>query len=244
MKESICARRPSAGSTNGSRGSTTGITNEPPITLAPENTTNLSSSALIPVNSLPLSDTVTNTYFLNGSTLSTVSPLPNAKVKKLPPTTGFLFVLRPLLKAVGADDNTLLEEVFSVNAILNSGAISIVNPKILTSADGGANRAQFTGATLATDLNVVGTPRCHLVVSAAKSNAYYYVQILEHTAKGKTQLITRGAFKDHTANPSTPHAIDFSTFTMNHTFPAGARFCSGSAAAITPSSCPTSTNPP
>ena len=47
------------------------------------------------------------------------------------------------------------------------------------------------------------------------------MQILEHTAKGKTQLITRGAFKDHTANPSTPHAIDFSTFTMNHTFPAG-----------------------
>ena len=203
------------------KGIDNGITNEPPITLAPENTTNWSSSALIPVNSLPLSDTVTNTYFLNGSTLSTVSPLPNAKVKKLPPTTGFLFVLRPLLKAVGADDNTLLEEVFSVNAILNSGAISIVNPKILTSADGGANRAQFTGATLATDLNVVGTPRCHLVVSAAKSNAYYYVQILEHTAKGKTQLITRGAFKDHTANPSTPHAIDFSTFTMNHTFPAG-----------------------
>ena len=202
------------------KGIDTGITNEPPITLAPENTTNWSSSALIQVRSLPLSGTVTNTYFLNGSTLSTVSPPAKAKIKKLPPTTGFLFVLRPLLNAVGADDNTLIESIFSVNAILNSGATSILDSKIFTKADGGANRAQFTSATLPADLNVVGAPSCHLIVSATKSNAWYYVQILEHTPKGKTQLITRGAFKDHTANPSTPHAIDFSTFTVNHTFQA------------------------
>ena len=49
------------------------------------------------------------------------------------------------------------------------------------------------------------------------------MQILEHTAQGKTQLITRGAFKDHTANPSAPHAIDFSPFTVNHTFRAGSQ---------------------
>ncbi|MGA2603316.1 MAG: CocE/NonD family hydrolase [Verrucomicrobiia bacterium] len=205
------------------KGIDTGITNEPLVTLAPENTTNWSGNALIQVSSLPLSGTVTNTYFLNGSTLSTVSPAPNGKVKKLPPSTGFLFVLRPLLRAVGADDNTLMESILSVNAILNSDAGSILNSKIFTKPDGGANRARFTSATLPADLNVVGSPSCHLIVSAGKSNAYYYVQILEHPAKGKTQLITRGAFKDHTANPATPHAIDFSPFTVNHTFRAGSQ---------------------
>jgi len=205
------------------KGIDTGITNEPPVTLAPENTTNWSNNALIQVSRLPLSGTVTNTYFLNGPRLSTVSPAANGKVKKLPPSTGFFFVLRPLLRAVGADDNTLIESLVSVNAILNSGATSILDPKIFTKADGGAKRARFTSATLPADLNVVGSPSCHLIVSAGHSNAYYYVQILEHPAKGKTQLIARGAFKDHTDNPSTPHAIDFSPFTVNHTFRAGSQ---------------------
>jgi len=191
--------------------------------LAPENTTNWSSNALIEASSLPLSGTVTNTYFLNGPTLSTVSPAASAKVKKLPASTSFLLVLRPLLHAVGADDNTLIESIASVNAILNSGAGSILDPKIFTKTDGGANRARFTSATLPADLNVVGSPGCHLIVSTGHSNAYYYVQILEHTASGKTQLITRGAFKDHTNNPSTPHPIDFSPFTVNHTFRAGSQ---------------------
>ena len=201
----------------------TGITNEPPVTLAPENTANWSSNALVQVSGLPLTGTVTNTYFLNGSLLSTVSPAANVKPKKLPPSTGFLFVLRPLLRAVGADDNTLMESVFSVSAILNSGAAGILDPRIMTKADGGAKRARFLTATLPAELNVVGSPSCHLIVSAGQSNAYYYVQILEHTVQGKTQLITRGAFKDHAANPSTPHAIDFSPFAVNHTFRAGSR---------------------
>ena len=205
------------------KGIDTGITNEPPVTLAPENTTSWSSNALIQASSLPLSGTVTNTYFLNGPTLSTVSPAANAKVKKLPASTGFLLVLRPLLHAVGADDNTLIESIVSVNAILNSGAGSILDPKIFTKTDSGANRARFISATLPAGLNVVGSPGCHLIVSTGHSNAYYYVQILEHTASGKTQLITRGAFKDHTANPSIPHAIDFSPFTVNHTFRTGSQ---------------------
>jgi predicted acyl esterase len=205
------------------KGIDTGITNEPPVTLAPEDTTTWSSNALLQASSLPLVGTITNTYFLNGTLLSSVSPAANAKVKKLPPSTGFLFVLRPLLRAVGADDNTLIESIVSVNAILNSDASGILDPRIFTRADGGANRARFTSATLPADLNVVGSPSCHLIVSAGRSKAYYYVQILEHTAQGKTLLITRGAFKDHTASPSTPHAIDFSPFTVNHTFRAGSQ---------------------
>ena len=147
------------------KGVDTGITNESPVTLAPENTANWSSNALIQVNGLPLSGAVTNTYFLNGALLSAVSPAANAKAKKLSPSTGFLFVLRPLLRAVGADDITLIESVASVNAILNSGATSILEPNIFTKTDGGANRARFTSVTLPADLNVVGPPLCHLIVS-------------------------------------------------------------------------------
>ncbi len=167
------------------------------------------------------SGTITNTYFLNGKFLSATSPAATVKPKKLSPTTGFLFVLNPLLHALGEDDNTLIDSIISVNAIINRGATSILDPKIFTKADNNARRTRFTSATLPAALNVVGTPQCHLIVSASHSNAYYYAQILEHTAKGKTQLITRGAFKDHTASPSTPHAIDFPIFSVNHTFQAG-----------------------
>ena len=203
------------------KGIDNGITNEPPVTFAPESTLNWSSNALVQSDALPLAGTITNTYFLNGKTLSATSPATTLKPNKLSPSTGFLFVLNPLLRAVGADDNTLIDSIISVNAIINSGATSILDPKIFTKADNNAQRVRFTGATLPAALNVVGTPQCHLIVSASHSNAYYYAQILERTAKGKTQLITRGAFKDHTSSPSTPHAIDFPIFSVNHTFQAG-----------------------
>jgi predicted acyl esterase len=197
------------------------ITNEPPVTFAPENTLNWSTNALVQSADLPLSGTTTNTYFLNGTSLSTTSPAATVKAKKLSPSNGFLFVLTPLLHAVGADDNTLITSLISVNAILNSGATSLLDSKILTKADNGAKRVRFAGEMLPAALNVVGTPQCHLIVSASHSNAYYYAQILEKPAKGKTVLITRGAFKDHSSTPSTPHTIDFPIFSVNHTFQAG-----------------------
>ncbi len=203
------------------KGIDNGITNEPPVTFAPENTLNWSSSALVQSDTLPLSGTITNTYFLSGTTLSATSPAANVKPKKLSPSSGFLFILNPLLHAVGADDNTLIKSIISVNAILNSGATSLLDPKIFTKADNGASRVRFTGNALPAVLNVVGTPQCHLIVSATHSNAYYYAQILEKPAKGKIVLVTRGAFKDHSSSPNTPHAIDFPIFSMNHTFPAG-----------------------
>jgi predicted acyl esterase len=193
------------------------------VTFAPENTLNWSSNALVQTDSLPLASTITNTYFLNGKILSAASPAATVKPKKLSPSTGFLFVLKPLLHALGADDNTLIDSIISVNAIINSGATSILDPKIFTKADNNAQRVRFTGATLPAALNVVGTPQCHLIVSASHSNAYYYVQILEHPSKGKIQLVTRGAFKDHSSTPSTPHAIDFPIFSVNHTFQAGSQ---------------------
>jgi predicted acyl esterase len=143
------------------------------------------------------------------------------KPKKLSPSNGFLFALTPLLHAVGVDDDTLIESIISVNAILNSGATSILDSKIFTKADNNVQKVRFTSATLPAALNVVGTPQCHLIVSASRSNAYYYAQILEKPAKGKTLLITRGAFKDHTSTSSTPHVIDFPIFSVNHTFQAG-----------------------
>ena len=203
------------------KGIDNGITNEPLVTFAPENTLNWSSSALVQSDTLPLAGTITNTYFLNGTTLSATNAAANVKPRKLSPSNGFLFVLTPLLHAVGADDNTLIESIISVNAILNSGATSILDPKIFTKADNGAKRIRFTSETLSAALDVVGTPQCHLIVSASRSNAYYYVQILEHPAKGKIQLVTRGAFKDRSSTPSTPHAIDFPIFSVNHTFQAG-----------------------
>jgi predicted acyl esterase len=203
------------------KGIDNGITNEPPVTFAPENTANWSSNALVQSDTLPLSGTITNTYFLNGKILSTTSPATTVNPKKLSPSTGFLFALTPLLHAVGADDNTLIDSIISVNAILNSGATSILDSKIFTKADSNAQKVRFTGAALPATLNVVGTPQCHLIVSASRSNAYYYAQILEKPAKGKTLLVTRGAFKDHTSSPSTPHVIDFPIFSVNHTFQVG-----------------------
>jgi predicted acyl esterase len=205
------------------KGINNGITNEPPVTFAPENTANWSSSALVQSDTLPLVGTSTATYFLNGLTLSATSPAANVKPKKLSPSSGFFFALTPLLHAIGADDNTLIESIISVNAILNSGATSIVDPKIFTKADNGAKRVRFLSGMLPAALNVVGTPQCHLIVSASRSNAYYYVQILERPVRGKMQLVTRGAFKDHTSSPSAPHTIDFPIFSVNHTFPAGSR---------------------
>ena len=203
------------------KGIDNGITNEPPVTFAPENTLNWSSNILVQSDALPLAGTITNTYFLSGKTLSATSPTTTAKPGKLSPSNGFLFILNPLLRALGEDDNTLIESLISVNAILNSGATDILDPRIFTKTDNSAKRVRFTGKKLSAALNVVGTPQCHLIVSATHSNAYYYAQILEKPAKGKTVLITRGAFKDHSSTPTTPHTIDFPIFSVNHTFQPG-----------------------
>ena len=57
-------------------------------------------------------------------------------------------------------------------------------------------------------------------VSSKKKNAYYYMQMAE-TGKNKVTMITRGAFKDTTADPTVPHLIQFSPFGINHVFAAG-----------------------
>ncbi len=203
------------------KGVDTGILTEPPVTIAPEDTKEWSLGALIQTNDIPMAGTVTNTYFFNGVLLSPTKPATAAKFKKLPPTTRFLFVLDPLLHAVGADNSGFINEVFSVNAIFNSNVGDILDEKVFTKQDTGARNARFLSSTLPSDLHVVGIPQMNLTVSANHKNAYYYVQILERIKKGKTQLITRGAFKDHATDPSIPHTISFSLFAMNHVFQEG-----------------------
>lgn len=203
------------------KGDDTGILDEPPVTIAPDDTKNWSLGALVYTNDIPLAATTTNTYYFNGVLMTPTPPVGPAKFKKIPPTTRFLLVLDPLLRAVGADDNTLIRQMIAVNAIINKDASDILDSKVFTKQDEGARHARFLSNTLPADLHVVGIPQMKLVVASNHKNAYYYVQILERVKKGKTQLITRGAFKDHSNNPSVPHEIDFSLFGVNHVFKAG-----------------------
>ena len=203
------------------KGIDTGITAEPPVTVAPEKTTNWSQTALIQANTFPLPGTTTTTYYLNFGHLSTLSSA--GKTLSIAPTSGGTSaVLTPIRGALGGSADELIGAFLLVNNLINSGA-GILDSNIVTTADTGANARAFLSPALPTDMTVTGLPEFHLFVSAKSANAYYYVQIYEQVPNGNSKLITRGAFKDHAAHFTAAHEIDFAPFAINHTFKAGSQ---------------------
>ncbi len=200
------------------KGVETGITNEPAVTIAPANTADWSAGALIGADTFPLPGTSSTTYFFNNNALSTAGPagLPRA----LRPTSGGGTVLTPLRAALGGTADQLMAALLLVNQLLNAGG-GVLDSSIVTKPDTGANGRNFTSPPLAGDLRVVGLPEFRLFVSAAASNAHYYVQIYERLPNGNAKLVTRGAFKDHAGNFAEPHEIVFSPFAVHHVFKAG-----------------------
>jgi predicted acyl esterase len=201
------------------KGVDNGITAEPRVTVAPERTANWSQMALVNADTFPLPGTTMNTYFLNRLTLSTTGSA--GKAIKVSPTTSIPGSLQLIQHALG-DPTALMGAAVAVNTLINSGT-NLLDANIITSLDSNANFRTFTGAALGQDLHVVGLPEFHLFVSAGASDAEYYVQIVERLSTGAERLITRGAFRDHTAAFSTPHQIDFSAFAINHVFKTGSR---------------------
>jgi predicted acyl esterase len=201
------------------KGVDTGITTESRVTVAPGGTGNWSQAALVNADTFPLPGTTMTSYFLNNGTLSPTGPAGKAIV--VHPTSSVPILLQPIQSALG-NSTALIVAVAAVNGLLNSGS-GILDSGIITSLDTGANYQTFTATPLAQDLHVVGLPEFHLFVSAGASDAYYFVQIVERLAGGTERLVTRGAFKDHTAAFSTPHEIDFAAFAINHVFKAGSR---------------------
>jgi predicted acyl esterase len=198
----------------------TGILDEPTVTLAPDNTEDWSTNALVMADTFPLPGTTTNTLYINLTTLTTTEAGP-LKPKGLGVTSGAFGFLNPLLRTIGINSDATIDDVISVSAILNDNASDVLDVGIFTQLDTGANRIHFNSAPLANDLWVLGNPVYQLYVSSKNKNDYYYVQLAEETPKGKVTLVTRGAFKDTTEDPTLPHLIQFSPFGINHVFAAG-----------------------
>ncbi|MBI3853736.1 MAG: CocE/NonD family hydrolase [Verrucomicrobia bacterium] len=202
------------------KGIDTGILTEPRVTVAPEKSTDWSEAALVFADAFPLPGTITNIYYLNGILLSTTGS--SGTPQKLSPTAGGSTLISFIRNAFGGDAAALMTTIIAVNEIINASG-DIFSPNIVTKSDDSANARNYTSQPLANDLNVVGLPTFQLFVSAAKTNACYFVQLLEKLPDGRLKLVTRGAFKDHTAAFQNPHSIEFSPFAINHVFKAGSR---------------------
>jgi predicted acyl esterase len=202
------------------KGVDNGINTEPRVTVAPEKTANWSQAALVTADTFPLPGTTMTTYFINKGTLSTTGP-GGKKAIKVNPTTGVPTFLQPIEHALG-NSTALIGAVMAVNGLLNQSG-DILDANVVTNLDTGASFQTFTSAALTQDLHVVGLPQFQFFVSGGAADAYYHVQIVERLAGGSERLITRGAFKDHAANPSASHEIDFSAFAINHVFKTGSR---------------------
>jgi putative CocE/NonD family hydrolase len=203
------------------RGSDNGIENEPKITIAPEHTGQWSQDALVTSNTFPLANASTITYMLNGQTLSTTGPGGRASV-----VHGDRFgpvIFAPIEQALGGGSTAFITAIAAANQVINSGG-DVLSPSITTDMDSSANATGFTSAALSQDTHVMGIPQLSLSVSADTVDTYYYVQIVEKNADGSTHLVTRGAFKDHTATGFRKvHQINFSLFAVNHVFKSGSK---------------------
>jgi predicted acyl esterase len=202
------------------KGVANGIDTEPRVTVAPEKTANWSQAALVTADTFPLPGTTMTTYFINKGTLSTSGP-GGKKPIAVNPTTGVPTFLQPIQHALG-NSTALIGAVMAVNTLLNQSG-DILDANVVTNLDTGASFQTFTSPPLTQDLHVVGLPQFQFFVSGGAADAYYHVQIVERLAGGSERLITRGAFKDHAANPSASHEIDFSAFAINHVFKTGSR---------------------
>jgi predicted acyl esterase len=202
------------------KGVDNGITNEPRVTVGPERTALWTQASLVMADTFPLPGTTNASYYFNGAKLLTTGPKGKAQIVK--PTSGLPSILQPLQNALGADASTLIGAIIAVNATVNTGG-DVFSPTLDTGLDTGANSLSYTTATLTQNLHVVGLPDFRLSVSATNATAYYYAELTEVSANGSEHLVSRGAFKDHTANFGGTHEIAFTGFGVNHVFDAGNR---------------------
>jgi predicted acyl esterase len=200
------------------KGVDNGITTEPRVTVAPERTARWSQANLVTADTFPLPGTTNNAYFFNGLRLLATGPKGKALIVK--PTSGLPSILQPLQNAIGQDAATLIGAIIAVNATLNAGG-DVFSPNLDMGLDTRANSISFTTAPLPQNVHVVGLPEFRLSVSATNANAYYYAQVTEVSANGSEHLVSRAAFKDHSASFGGAHEIDFTGFGVNHLFDAG-----------------------
>lgn len=200
------------------KGVANGITSEPRVTVGPERTALWSEASLVKADTFPLPGTINSTYYFNGAQLLATGPKGKSQIVK--PTSGLPTVLLPLQNAIGQDAATLIGAIIAVNATINTGG-DVFSPNLNTGLDTTANFLSYTTAPLSQNIHVVGQPQFRLSVSATNSTAYYYAEVTEISANGSEHLVSRGAFKDHTANFGGAHEIDFSGLGMNHVFDAG-----------------------
>ncbi|HJT79888.1 MAG TPA: CocE/NonD family hydrolase, partial [Chthoniobacterales bacterium] len=201
------------------KGIDNGITAEPRVTVAPENTDNWSEQALVSANTFPLPNTTSTTYSLNGSTLSTSGS--GGRANSVRPNRFLPAVFAPIEQALGNAD-ALVTALAAANLVINEGG-DVLDPRVVTGLDNDANAAGFTAAPLAQPLHVVGVPQVTLFVSSDSRDSYYYVQLVERLPNGATVLVSRNAFKDTTVRFRKIHAINFSLFGVNHRFRAGSK---------------------
>jgi hypothetical protein len=202
------------------KGIDTGIAGEPRLTVAPAHTADWSETALVQANTFPLPNTTTNTYLLNGSTLSTTASGGRASV--IHPNQFGPALFAPIENILGSNTNALVTALAAANLAINSGG-DVLDARVATGSDDDATSASFTTPALGQDLHALGIPQVHLTVAGSSADAYYYVQILEKLPDGSTNLVTRGAFKDTTARFRKIHQIDFSLFAMNKVFKMGSK---------------------
>ena len=200
------------------KGTNNGIDLEPRVTIAPERTALWSQATLVTSNTFPLAGTTTSNYYFNGAKLLTTGG--KGKSQIVPPNSILPPVLQPIQNALGQNAATLIGAVIAVNSIVNSGG-GIFDGNVDTSLDTSASFISFTSAPLTQSVHVVGLPEIHLYGSATASDAYYYVQITEVTPNGSEHVVSRSAFKDHTANFRVAHALNFTGFSANHIFDVG-----------------------
>ncbi|HEY4285268.1 MAG TPA: CocE/NonD family hydrolase [Chthoniobacterales bacterium] len=202
------------------KGTANGIVTEPNVTIGPELTADWSEGALVSSNTFPVPGSGTITFTLNGFSLSGSGPGGRANTVHGDSVGPAIFA--PIESALGGGSTGFITAIAAANDLINAGG-DVLSPSIVTDIDQDAKSVSFSTGALPQDLHVMGVPQVSLSVSASAGETYYYVQIIERLADGSTRLVTRGAFKDHTAKFKKVHQIDLSLFALNHVFKAGSK---------------------
>jgi putative CocE/NonD family hydrolase len=201
------------------KGIDNGIENESRVTIAPEHTGDWSQASLVNSNTFPLAGTANLTFLLNRTSLATSS---GGRASVVHGDRFGPAVFAPIEQALGGGSTAFITALAAANLAINSGG-DVLDARVATGLDDNASSTGFSSAALPQNAHVLGIPHVSLSVSSNALDTYYYVQIVEKLPDGTTHLVTRGAFKDHTAKFKKVHQISFSLFAVNHVFTAGSK---------------------
>src|SRR4029077_14393930 len=112
-----------------------------------------SETALVQANTFPLPNSTTNTYLLNGSTLSTTSSGGRASV--IHPNQFGPALFAPIENILGSNTNALVTALAAANIAINSGG-DVLDARVATGSDDDATSASFTTPALGQDLHALG----------------------------------------------------------------------------------------